>query len=103
MRRERGTVVRYLSKTMRSLGYARNEVDICIFNKLNDKRQKCTVCVHVDDLLITSDSTDMLGIANLVCSHHSCLRMVFCSRVTRPGFTLRGVLEYPFYGVQLRV
>jgi hypothetical protein len=67
---------------MRSLGYARNEVDICIFNKLNDKRQQCTVCVHVDDLLITSDSKDMLGIAILVCSHHSCLRMLFCLRAT---------------------
>ena len=49
-----------LSKTMKSLGYVRNEVDICIFNKLNDKRQQCTVCVHVDDLLITSVSKSMI-------------------------------------------
>ena len=34
------------------LGYTRNAVDQCVFNKGVGPNQ-CTVCVHVDDLMIT--------------------------------------------------
>jgi hypothetical protein len=39
---------------MLSLGYTRNESDVCVFNKKNRKCVQCTVRVHVDDLMIMS-------------------------------------------------
>jgi Reverse transcriptase (RNA-dependent DNA polymerase) len=50
-----------LSTTMKSMGYNRNDSDICTFNKRNVKGQQCTVCVHVDDLLITSVSKSIMN------------------------------------------
>ena len=49
-----------LRTTMLSLGYKRNEMDVCVFNKKNSKGVQCTVCVHVDDLLIMSSSNSMI-------------------------------------------
>ena len=49
-----------LRNTMKSLGYKRNELDICVFNKMNSKGEQSTVCVHVDDLLILSRSNSMI-------------------------------------------
>jgi Reverse transcriptase (RNA-dependent DNA polymerase) len=46
--------------TMSSLGYERNEMDVCVFNKRNSKGVQCTVTVHVDDLLIMSESSSMI-------------------------------------------
>jgi hypothetical protein len=43
----------------------------------------------------------MLGIANLVCSHHSCIRMLYCLRAT--WFHPEGCVGISVYGVQLRV
>jgi hypothetical protein len=37
---------------MLSLGYKRNEVNVCVFNERNKKGVQCTVCVHVDELII---------------------------------------------------
>jgi Reverse transcriptase (RNA-dependent DNA polymerase) len=45
-----------LRATMLSLGYKRNEMDVCVFNKRNKKGVQCTVCVHVDDLMSKSKS-----------------------------------------------
>jgi hypothetical protein len=45
---------------MLSLGYERNDMDVCVFNKRNKKGVQCTVCVHVDDLLIMSKSKSMI-------------------------------------------
>jgi hypothetical protein len=39
-----------LKASMLSLGYTRNEMDVCAFNKTNRKGVQCSVCVHVDDL-----------------------------------------------------
>ena len=49
-----------LRATMQSLGYRRNEMDVCVFNKTNRKGVQSTVCVHVDDLLIMSASKSMI-------------------------------------------
>jgi hypothetical protein len=49
-----------LRATMTSLGYKRNELDVCVFNNRNSKGVQCTACVHVDDLLIMSTSKDMI-------------------------------------------
>jgi Reverse transcriptase (RNA-dependent DNA polymerase) len=49
-----------LRATMEDLGYKRNEMDVCVFNKSNKKGVQCTVCVHVDDLLIMSVSEGMI-------------------------------------------
>jgi hypothetical protein len=46
---------------MQSLGYKRNDNDICVFNKQNKKGIQCTVTVHVDDLLILSESKSMIS------------------------------------------
>jgi Reverse transcriptase (RNA-dependent DNA polymerase) len=50
-----------LRATMESIGYKRNEMDVCLFNKMNSKGVQCTVCVHVDDLLIMSKSKSMIN------------------------------------------
>ena len=49
-----------LRATMQSLGYRRNEMYVCVFNKTNRKGVQYTVCVHVDDLLIMSVSKSMI-------------------------------------------
>jgi hypothetical protein len=33
----------------------------CVFNKMNSKGVQCTVCVHVDDLLIMSKSESIIN------------------------------------------
>lgn len=48
-----------LSKSLKGLGYERNESDICVYNRSSNGVQ-CTVCIHVDDLLITSLSEKMI-------------------------------------------
>jgi hypothetical protein len=42
-----------------ALGYERNPYDNCVFNRTENGVQ-CTATVHVDDLLITSTSADMI-------------------------------------------
>ena len=49
-----------LSRTMTSLGYKRNAMDVCVFNRLNSNGVQCTAIVHVDDLLIMSTSEAMI-------------------------------------------
>jgi hypothetical protein len=49
-----------LRATMLSFGYTCNEMDVCVFNKTNRKGVQCTVCVHVDDLMIMSKSKSMI-------------------------------------------
>ena len=41
---------------MLGLGYTRNICDRCVFNRTGPDGHQCTVAVHVDDLLITSNS-----------------------------------------------
>ena len=42
------------------LGYKKNERDACVFNKLSTTGVQCTVCFHVDDVMITSEDKSML-------------------------------------------
>jgi hypothetical protein len=49
------------SQTLKGLGYARNEVDICVYNRVNKHGVQYTLCIHVDDLLITSNSKEMIA------------------------------------------
>ena len=46
---------------MEGLGYTRNPYDICVFNRRNKSGVQCTAAVHVDDLLITSASDEMIS------------------------------------------
>jgi hypothetical protein len=41
-----------LRKTLKSMGFVRNRKDMCVFN-LGTGDKQCTVCFHVDDLMIT--------------------------------------------------
>jgi hypothetical protein len=41
-----------LLSTLTDLGFVRNPIDLCIFNKGSGSEQ-CTICLHVDDLKIT--------------------------------------------------
>lgn len=45
-----------LHSTTIGLGYVRNIVDKCVFNRTGTDGHQCTAAVHVDDLLITSKS-----------------------------------------------
>jgi hypothetical protein len=49
-----------LRASMEGLGYKRNDMDVCVFNKTSKKGIQCTVCIHVDDLLIMSASKSMI-------------------------------------------
>jgi hypothetical protein len=42
----------HISATLTDIGFVKNQHDICVFNLQKDGKQ-CTVCLHVDDLLIT--------------------------------------------------
>ena len=49
----------HLSATLESMGYRKNEYEVCVFNKVVDGVQ-CTAAVHVDDLIITSTDQNMI-------------------------------------------
>ena len=42
-----------LSGTLISMGFERNPLDICVFNRTDESGKQCTIVVHVDDLMIT--------------------------------------------------
>lgn len=48
-----------ITRTLLSLGYERNPVDLCVFN-LGSGADQCTACLHVDDLKITSCSAEAI-------------------------------------------
>jgi hypothetical protein len=50
-----------LSLTLKGLGYIRNEIDICVYKRLNKEGEQCTMCIHDDDLLITSVNKSMIN------------------------------------------
>ena len=43
------------------LGSVPNELDICVYYRMNKHGMQCTLCIHVDDLLITSKSKEMIA------------------------------------------
>jgi hypothetical protein len=45
---------------MSELGYMKNRHEGCVFNKRTREGVQCTVALHVDDLLITSASADLI-------------------------------------------
>jgi len=49
----------HLSSTIEKLGFKGNPLDICVFNKDFDGKQ-CTICIHVDDLLITCEREEAI-------------------------------------------
>ena len=49
----------HLRETLCSMGFERNPLDICVFNKVVDGKQ-CTICVHVDDMLITCEIDEVI-------------------------------------------
>ena len=51
----------HLSATLGELGYSKNKHEWCVYNKVDDNGKQCTVAVHVDDLLITSESKNMIA------------------------------------------
>jgi len=46
-----------LTENLSELGYTANRYDKCVWNKQNDQGEKCTICIHVDDIFMTA-STD---------------------------------------------
>ena len=50
----------HLFLTLNDLGYVKNKHEWCVFNKVDGNGNQCTVAVHVDDLLITSGSKDLI-------------------------------------------
>ena len=49
----------HLVGTLEGMGFERNPMDKCVLNKVVDGKQ-CTVCVHVDDLLITCELDEVI-------------------------------------------
>jgi hypothetical protein len=49
----------HLRGTLEQLGFKPTRIDPCVFVK-NDKSGQCTVCTHVDDLFITSQSDSLM-------------------------------------------
>jgi hypothetical protein len=49
----------HLSGTLEGMGFTRNPLDRCVFNKVIDGKQ-CTICMHVDDLLVTCELEEIL-------------------------------------------
>ena len=49
----------HFAGTLETLGFVKNPVDKCIFNKLINNVQ-CTICVHVDDCLISCEDQESL-------------------------------------------
>ena len=43
-----------LSARFKQLGFSHNPYDRCIFNRLQIDGSQCTLCVHVDDIMITA-------------------------------------------------
>jgi len=43
----------HLRGTLESFGFVVNPYDMCVFNRTRRRGAQCTICVHVDDLLIT--------------------------------------------------
>ena len=43
-----------LGRTLRRLEYVRNETDICVYSREGKDGVQCMLCIHVDDLQITS-------------------------------------------------
>jgi hypothetical protein len=60
-----------LCGTLLDLGYACNAVDQCVFNKGVGTNQ-CTVCVHVDDLMITCCEDPRISTRRSPCTAARC-------------------------------
>ena len=50
----------HLSGTLKGLGFSKNKHEWCVFNRSDSKGVQCTIALHVDDLLISSVSTEMI-------------------------------------------
>ena len=48
-----------ISRTLTELGFVRNPVDLCVFNK-GTSGDQCTICMHVDDLKITCCNANVI-------------------------------------------
>lgn len=53
----------HVSGTLKAFGFEENPYDPCVFNKMM-YGQQCTVCIHVDDLLITCE--DQRGVEDVI-------------------------------------
>jgi len=49
----------HLSNSLLTLGFVRNRLDECVFNRGTGENQ-CTICVHVDDLMITCKDKEVI-------------------------------------------
>ena len=50
-----------LSASLIDAGFKRNEYEVCVYKQRNSSGVQCTVAVHVDDLIITSESEEMIS------------------------------------------
>jgi len=49
-----------LANDLTNLGFIRNEMDICVFNRIEKDGKQSTICCHVDDLFITAASEEVI-------------------------------------------
>ena len=49
-----------LSSDLRQLDYAVNKHDICVFNRIEKDGSQSTICIFVDDLLVTAKSENII-------------------------------------------
>ena len=50
----------HISNTLCDLGFVKNQYDQCVFNLSDENGKQCTICLHVDDLMITSVSSKLI-------------------------------------------
>ena len=48
----------HLTTGLKEIGFVQNLLDGCVFNRVNKNNKQCTICLYVDDLLITSEDSD---------------------------------------------
>ena len=78
----------HLCGTLENMGFVRNPMDKCVFNKVIDGKQ-CTICVHVDDLLITCELEEVIdSIYGRLRERYREVKLVRGPKVSYLGMTL---------------
>ena len=96
----------HLRTSLERIGFVTNPNDICVFNK-GDRDEQCTICVHVDDLMITCKNAQTINdtIEKLIAEYeevkvsrgtkHSYLGMTFdFSTLGKASITMEGYITY---------
>jgi len=78
----------HLSGTLKSIGFECNPLDKCVFNKVVDDTQ-CTMCLHVDDLLVTCEQEAIIeSVYGQLQEHYKDVKIQRGTKLSYLGMTL---------------